>query len=308
MAADAMVGHHHPESRGYMPPAEVLRDPVGSVADAWRLSVARPRDGYAPAYAPVIVPADGELLRFPRGNRVVVVAVFALPEDTTHHAAHEHPRFQPPEPFEGLGPQAGLFLASPASGELHEARRAGATEGALVLEAPAADYLASVEVWDPGRGYAARLRQGVRGSATAAVSLSDLMLLDGPLPDGARLEDAIPHARKPGMVASGEPLSFAWEVHGFGVHAEAIAYRVSLARESRGLLRNLGEWLGVSRPDEPVRIAWEEPAPAMSGPSFRTLTLDLPELDDGEYLLRLELSSAGRSTLLSERRLQVGNR
>jgi hypothetical protein len=307
MTPDAMVGHHHPESRGYMPPAEVLRDLAGSTAGVWRLSVARPRDGYAPAYAPVILPLEGELLRFPRGDRMTVVAVYALPDDTTHHAKHEHPPFEPPEAFRGRSLEAGLFLTNPAGDEVHEARRSDAPQGALILDAPSGDYFASLEVWDPGRGFAARLRLGVKASTPATVSLSDLMLLEGPLADTARLEEAVTHARQPGAVPSGEPLSFGWEVFGLGDRSEAIAYRVSLARESRGLLQNLGQWLGVSRPEEPVRISWEEPGPA-AGPSFRTLTVDLPQLDDGEYLLRLELDSPGRATLSSERRLQVRNR
>jgi hypothetical protein len=308
LAPDAMVGHHHPESRGYMPPAEVLRNPLASSADVWRFSVDRPRDGYAPSYAPVIVPLQAEVLRFPRGSRLAVLAVYALPEDTTHHAAHGHPPFEPPASFRGLPLESGLFLLSTSRDSLIEVRRSSAPLGALLLDAPNGEYLASVEVWDPARGFAARLRQGMGTPTGGPVTLSDLLLLDAPLPDSTSLEEAALHARTPGTVSPGERISVGWEVHGLGQRAEIVSYRMSLARESRGFLRSVGEWLGVARAEEPLRIAWEESGPSAPGPSFRSVTLELPDLDPGRYRLRLELSTAGRTPLISERALEAGNR
>jgi hypothetical protein len=304
---EGLVGHHHPESRTYLPPGRVWEARTDLAASEWPLSVARPREGYTPRYAPVIVPADGELLRFPRGRTLGVVAVYRLPEDTTHHARHGHPPFEPPDASRERGVEAGLFLFPVEGGGALEVRRTGAAEGVLFLEAPAASHLASLEVWDPARGFAGRMRLGVTVPPTplGAPSLSDLVLLDRMLPDDATLATALGAIRPPGDLVPDEGLVVGWEVEAAESGFERLTYRLTLARTDRGLLRRVGEWLGIARAEEPLRLAWEEAPPQRPGPAFRTLELDVPGLEDGRYLLRLELAGDGGPAVERERTLHV---
>jgi hypothetical protein len=305
-----VVGHHHPESRVYIPPGDVLRDPAGSAKEGWRLSPARPRDGYAPAYAPVILPADGEVLRFPRGDRLVVVAAFGVPEDTAHHGPHGHPPFAPPERYRGAAAQAGFFLVPLAGGSTLEVRRDGAAPGALLLEAAAASYVASTEIWVPERGFAGRVRHGVRGLPLPldVPTLSDLVLLERALPDSVPLELAVREIRAAGVVSPGDTLAVGWEIHGLGWRSDELSYRLSVFRTDVGFFNRLGDWLGISEPAAPLRLSWEEPGPDRPGPRFRTVTLQIPPLERGEYVLRLELSTDAGATLASERALRVAPR
>jgi hypothetical protein len=302
-----MVGHHHPESRVYPPPGKVLEAPTAATNEDWPLSPSSPPDGYAPAYAPVIVPADGELLRFPRGDRVVVLATFRVPEDTTHHSRHGHPPFSRAQDQVGLPVRAGLFLVPLEAADLHQATTSGATEGALLLEAPAGRYVSSVEVWVPERGFAGRLRGGVSAPPVPldVATLSDIVLLTRALPDSVPLESAIDAVRGPGPVAPGEELVVGWELHGLGWRRDVLSYRLSLTRTDAGFFGRVGEWLGLSDPEAPLRLTWEEAGPSRPGPSFRSLAVQIPEVERGEYVLRLEVSGSAGPPIATERTLRV---
>jgi len=306
LGMDAAIGHHHPESRRYLPPGEALRSPEATAPSAWRMSEPGARDGYAPSYAPVILPADGELLRFPRGDRVVVIAPYALPDDTSHHASHDHPPFAPTEEMVGLPTQAGLFLLPVQGDAFLEARRAG-ERGTLMLEAPSGAYLASLEVWSPERGLAGRQRQGLVAlrPPPGVPSLSDLALLDGLPPDFATLADAAPRFRLPDPFTPEEPIVIGWEVFDERQGATVLTYRLRLEREGPGLVRRVGELLRLLRPEEPHALEWEEDAGGPPGPRFRSLSLDLPDLNEGTYRLRLEVSAPGGVPVVSERTITV---
>jgi hypothetical protein len=273
----------------------------------WPLSRARPREGYAPPYAPVIVPADAELLRFPRGDRVVVVAAFDTPADTTHHAGHEHPAFVAPERYRGDSVQAGLFLVPLEGGPVLEARRAGARSGALLLEAPAGRYLAAAEIWLPQEGFAGRTRVGLDAAPTRQLTVSDLILLQRALPDSVALEEAVADARPPGPVSTSEEFAVGWEVFGPLTGGEVLSYQLSITGAGAGFFRRIGQWLKLAGREEPVRLSWQDSGPRGGGSAgvFRTLSLQIPQLDPGEYRLRLEVTPRSGPPLASERLIRV---
>jgi hypothetical protein len=304
--ADAMLGHQHPEGRGYLPPGRVLEAPAALAPGDWPLSRARPREEYAPAYAPVIVPADAEVLRFPRGDRVVVVAVLATPVDTTDHSRHEHPAFVPAERYRGQPAEAGLFLVPLDGGATLEARRPGASSGAVLLEAPSGRYLASAEVWLPERGLAGRTRVGLDAPPTRQLTVSDLMLLTQALPDSVPLEQAVASARPPGPVSTSEEFAVGWEISGPLARGETLAYQLSITGAGAGFFRRIGQWLKLAGREEPVRLSWEDAGPGGgSGALFRTLSLQIPDLDPGEYRLRLEVTPRSGAPIASERLIRV---
>ncbi|NIP59651.1 MAG: hypothetical protein GWM92_15100, partial [Gemmatimonadetes bacterium] len=174
LAQAAVVGHHHPESRQYVPPGEVFADPTGVAAEGWSLETERPRSAYAPSYAPRMAALPFQVGRFRRGDTLVVAAGFALPDSTpsriapaapgrTHSpSARGFPNPSPESPGLPSGPpEAGLILLSSDGSRVARARVRGRSSGAAAVRAPAGRYLASVEVWSPGDARAARGRQGV---------------------------------------------------------------------------------------------------------------------------------------------------
>jgi hypothetical protein len=159
---EGATGHKHPEGRDFMPSGDVLEDPTAAGAEDLVADRRRPRSLYAPAYAPVLLPIEAQIAVFPREGAGIVVATSYLPEDTTFHAEHDHPR-----PWSEAGDQAhmpeqiGIF-ALPAGGGAPSFRAtASGSEGALMLELPVGAYVVSSESWSPPLRRAGRFRAGV---------------------------------------------------------------------------------------------------------------------------------------------------
>ncbi|MFP3947953.1 MAG: hypothetical protein ACLFWG_04415 [Longimicrobiales bacterium] len=86
-----IVGHHHPESRHFLPPGPALSDPFGFEGPGW-VADADPEGGsgadeaataYAPPYAPDLRFEPFQIARFRRGEEMIVVAGYRVPPDTT---------------------------------------------------------------------------------------------------------------------------------------------------------------------------------------------------------------------------------
>ena len=316
-----VVGHHHPESRVYVPTGEALADPAASRPGAWGTGRQESRTGHAPEYAPVTLPGEGQVAVFPRADRVVVVASHALPDDTTYHGKHDHAtRDSVGAPWRGLPPETGLFLVpvgdpaglapDPAPGGppgLLETRRRGSAGGVLVLEAPAGAYVASLEGWSPADRRAGRIRRGVRAPTTPpdVPTVSELLLLADTGRTGETLEEAAPRALPRSWLRHGDPLVLGWEVHGLGWRPETVAYRLTVEDDRGNLLQRAGRFLGLLGDPARQTLAWQEPAPTQPRPHFRSVSLSLPALDPGTYTVRLEVRTAGREPLVTERELEI---
>jgi tetratricopeptide (TPR) repeat protein len=305
---DQIVGHKHPEGRDYMPPGAILTAPAEASAADLQADLHRPRSLYAPAYAPLLLPMEGQVAVFPRGTRTVVVATHFLPEDTTYHATHAHPL-----PWLEPGDQAddadriGLFAVPVDGGRPTGVERSGSVDGALMLDLPTGAYVLSSESWSPALRRAGRFRVGVpeRPAPEDIATLSDLLLLrpSHPGPNGleAAVELALPMAR----IRAGQPFSLAWEIVGLGFRAEALSFEVSVTRTDRSFFQRVGRFLGLGDGSRPLTLAWEEPGPSQPGPVFRSLDLDVPSLDEGRYEIRLVLKTTGRSDAVTTSRFRV---
>jgi hypothetical protein len=302
---DKVIGHKHPQGREYLPRGAALADPGRAGPEELRAGTRRPRSLYAPEYAPVLLPMDGQIAVFPRVGETVVVATHFLPEDTTFHAGHAHalPWLDPGDQA-GDPDRIGLFLLPVEDGPGRPSRtigvdRVGRSDGALSLTVTAGSYVVSAESWSPSRRRAGRLRFGLRVAEAVedVASLSDLLLL-APGADPPTLEAALDHALPSLRLAPDETFAVAWEVGGLGFRAEDMSFHISVERTGRGTLRRIGEFLGLADRPRPLTLAWEEPAPAEPGPSFHAVDLDLPPLDPGDYEIRLTLRTADRSDVV----------
>jgi len=180
-------------------------------------------------------------------------------------------------------------------------RLAGATEGALSLTAAAGDYLLSLEAWESTSGRAGRVREGITTDTIAPdlATLSDLVVLWGTEILPQDLDGAVPFMMASLEVVSGRQIAVGWEVFGLCWRADLLAFDLSLTRNDGGSFSTIGRWLGGGE-DETVRVGWSEP-----GAWFRAVNLDLPDLDPGAYLLRLEAGIQGREPLVGTRTLEI---
>lgn len=298
---DDVVGHDHPMGRDYMPKGSTLADPVAH-PEAFHPRVRAPKSLYAPDYAPVLLPMEGQVAIFPRGRTMLVVASHFLPEDTTYHADHGHPLpwLEPGEQAD-MPDRRGLFAWSvddPA--ERSGVESMGSTDGASLLEISAADHVLSVESWSPALRKAGRLRVGLRARAVPddVAALSDIVLLRPVEAAPGRLHDILDLVLPTATIQTGAPIAIAWEVAGLGFRPETLGFEVSVEPAGRGVFDRIGDFLGVTEAPNPLIVSWEEAGPTEPGPLFRYLSLGPAELDPGDYRIRLVLRTAGRSEVV----------
>jgi hypothetical protein len=303
-----ITGHKHPEAREYMPSGEALANATTPDAAEFLADRSRPRSVYAPPYAPVIMPMEGQVVSFPRVDRVVVVATAFLPADTSFHADHDHERpWMEPGDQAGMPAQIGLFAVPLAGGRMIEQTLTGSADGVLLLDLPPGGHVISVESWSPERRLAGRFRKGLDLEAVPpdVAALSGLLLLEGDRPTPESLHEALPAALPRPEIRPGQPLAIAWEVAGLGFRSETLRFEVSVERTDRNILRRLGDLLGLSERPPSLALSWEEPGPDHPTPHFRHLGLALPPLDPGAYEITLTLRTAGRSDAVTRQPFEV---
>ena len=305
---DRIVGHKHPEGRDYLPPGRALGAPVA--ADPGWMTADRtwPRSLYAPPYAPVILPMDGQVAIFPRGRSFAVVTTHYLPPDTTRYVREGLVRpWMDPGAQDTIPDVAGLHLAEARTGKRIGQAVSDAIAGGLMLEARAGEYVLSVEAWSPGLRRAGRLRTGVsyHPRPEDIPVLSDLLLIEGGGEPPVDLESAIGTALPTAHVAERERLGIVWEVSGLDFRAESLAFDLSVGRIDRGLLSRLGGFLGLSDGPRPLVLRWQEVGPDEPSVVFRHLDLDLPDVSPGRYEIRLTLRTTGREPVRAVRTFEV---
>ena len=311
LRSSAVIGHHHPESRQYVPPGRVFALPLHFEAEEWTLEPERPQASYAPAYAPRLEAEGFQVGVFRRGEEMIVVAGYGLPPDPA--AAGEEDEASPAASDTAVstlsGPtRAGLFLLNPDSAGRLQARTEGIDSGGLSLRAPAGRYMASMEVWSPRRARAARVRAGVgmRPLPPDVAALSDLLLLNPGDELPRELASAVPRVRARLQACPGETVAVGWEVYGLGLQRESVAFRLRLRRTDRGFFERAGEIFGLGGSGTPVSLEWTEPGPERLRPFFRAVNVTLPpDLEPGTYDLSLEVRLQGRSPLTADRALRV---
>jgi hypothetical protein len=322
-----IVGRHEPGGIDYVPPGQVLERPSEAPEGLWQIEAAKPRSAHRAPYAPDMAAFEAQTARFRRGDSLLVVAAFqpasAAPSRATVREASQPSPQQPfggPDPF-GPGSavarvaagdptsgdvKSGLFLVSAVDGTIHDTRGESAF-GVLTHMAPPGQYLLSIEGHNEAAGFGWRNRHGVGQNALplGLAAVSDVLLLEpeGELPN--TLDEAVPHAKKGVRVGPGEPIRLAWEVYGLGL-GEVATVAIGFDQGAPSILRIAGQFLGLLQPDgEPVLMSWEDAGPDALGTVFRSVDLQLPDLERGEYTIYVEVQLQGREAMVSNRRLYI---
>jgi hypothetical protein len=307
-----IIGHHSPHSRGYLFPEEFLPSPSEIPPESWITAPREARTWYAPPYAPDFRALETQVGRFRRGDEMLVVGAYQeVPTTAADSAlmAPDEPNAFTPRAADAQGGgsplQAGLFLVPVDSGSAAEVR--GTQEaGVFTLHAPPGRYVSSLEVFDAADKRAWRARQGVQQVplVPGLVAVSDLLILDQGAQLPASLDEAIPHVRRGVRIRRGERFVVVWEVYGLRVQDPA---RVTLGftKGRPGFLQRVGKFLGMLEPDQPVQVTFEDTGTDAVQTVFRSVALQLPDLEPGEYTLHLRLDLSGREPAIASRPIIV---
>lgn len=299
-----MTGHHHPKSRGYLFPEEFLESPSDIPPESWITAPREARTWYAPPYAPEIRGLETQVGRFRRDDAMLVVGAYRPTVPGADGSGRVVSAWGPDGVIEGT-PHAALFLIAEDGAEPAFVRGDDA-EGVLTLRASPGRYVSGLEVVDLEGRQAWRARQGVvqLPLTPGQVGVSDLMILREGAPIPESLEEALSYVRPGVRVRRGERFPVLWEVYGLGV-LEPVRVTIGFSRGRPGFLERVGEFLGVIQPDQPVDVTFEDRGPDVVQAVFRSLELQLPDLDPGEYTLHLRLELDGRTPLTASRPIVV---
>ncbi len=302
-----MIGFHHPKSRGYLFPEDFLESPSDIPAESWITAPREARTWYAPPYAPEMRGLETQVGRFRRGDRMLVVGAYRPTVPSDEAPGGFAPAWGPSGVSDPIS--AGLFLVDEDGAREPEGVRGRAPEGVLTIESRPGRYVSGLEVFDAVGRRAWRARQGVVQEPLihGMVDVSDLMILkeNSPLPDS--LADALPHLRPGIRVHPGERLPVLWEVYGLGV-LEPVRVTLGFSEGRPGFMTRVGDFLGVIEPDRNVDITFDDTGPEEEQAVFRSIEIELPDVDPGEYTLHLRLELAGREPLTISRPILVDPR
>ena len=300
---DAWSAHHHPKSRGYLFPEAFLESPSDIPPESWITAPREARTWYAPPYAPEVRGLETQVGRFRRDDQMLVVGAYR-PTVPAEDGAGVMSAWGPSGVVEG-DPIAAFFLVSELTGDDVYVRGEEA-EGVLTLQTWPGRYVSGLEVIDVEGRQAWRARQGVVQSPLipGLVGVSDLMILreGAPLPE--TLDEAIPHVRPGVRLRAGERFGVVWEVYGLRVQ-EPVRVTIGFSEGRPGFLERVGDFLGVIEPDETVEITFDDTGPDEVQSTFRSIEIELPDLDPGAFTLHLRLDLPGREPVVTSRPIIV---
>ncbi len=301
-----VLGHHNPKSRGYLFPEKFLSSPSDIPPESWITAPREARTWYAPPYAPDFRALESQIGRFRRGDEMLVVGAYrpATPLPEGVEAANE-PAFGTPLDAVDGPVKSALFLVPEDGGALSEVRGTDA-HGVFTLRAPPGKYVSSLEVLDSAGKRAWRARQGVRQDAMVPglVAVSDLLILNPDTPLPTTLDEAVPNVRPDVRVHLGERFTVVWEVYGLKVD-QAAQVTLGFTKGRPGFLARVGDFLGLLEPEQPVEVSFQDTGSDQVQSLFRSVVLQLPDLDPGEYTLHLKLELPGRSPAITSRPIVV---
>lgn len=271
---------------------------------------------YRPVTVTVAFDMPHQLVRF-RGSE----------PDLTRVEIYAAPPLDSLEAAPGSSLHAGIFLFDPDYRPLWSHRdtvEVGDVPVGLTytLDLGTAEYRYGVEARTYGPESearpAVRARESLEipGFPPGELSVSDLLLADAirplePSPD--RREQLRIWPSRTLRFASGAPVHLYFEIYGLDTGEEGLArYRVDLAVEDARqrnvvdrVLRGVVELFSRGREREP-RVSWERVVAVSGDRAMDYLSVELPELDPGEYVVRLQvMDSATGESVERERRFQI---
>lgn len=287
----SIVGHDPVPSFNFAP-VEAMFDSLASAQDdAWDLHARTAESRFAPHGVRRIVPVRMQLARFRRGDSTLAVATFRAVDDSIRE------------------PTSAVFAATLRDGTTHVAE-ADLRSGVAMLMLEQTPELVGIEVEDSTTGTLARSRALFRPSgADSGLAVSDLLIFrvehGAPESLAAALDLAVPSD----TVSRRRPIGIYWETSGITNAGESLDLSVTVERIDRSWLRGMRQRLKMEDPDSPLKLRWSDARPDPSGAAVsRAITLDLGNLEPGQYRITLALTRADGTEVRSAREIELTDR
>jgi hypothetical protein len=274
----AITGHEREPGYHFFltqPPPDSLALITDSVFDIYQFP---PREQYAPTYSRAFVRLDAQVARFRRGDSTKVVAAYDVSADTifgkTKFAAA----------LVAMGDEA----TSPAMTRLDESPM----RNVLTVSTPWKSQLIGVELLAQDSA-AARWRSGFAEIPldSGAISVSDLLFVDGAPSLPGNLEEAVPRAHGGTKFQHDQKIGLYWELYGRAPADSALPISLTITPVDESLLRRTFRALRIAPRLSPINIRWQENG-ASGVLSARSVVLDLSLVPAGKYAVKLEVGNA----------------
>jgi hypothetical protein len=289
-----VVGQEPTPSLDFVPATSALATPDSADASDWTLHDPLAQSRYAPRYARSVADLDHQIAFFRRdSDSALVVAAF----DATAATGFERDTIA-----------AALAVALPSSPDSARVTTVPATRrrGVLTTVSAWGPQIVSVEARDSLARRVARARGVARPpSSGGRVTISDLLLFDGPSNLPTTLDEAAARARGSLRVDRTTPVGVYWEMYGVSPAGEPLAYRLTVTRERASWYRRAAEKLGVVERRAPVRMQWDEPSVRPGAARSRALAVDFSTLPEGRYRIELTLEASSLTVASASRVVDV---
>ena len=292
------IGHERTPSHDFMPTDSALRRPFTAKPDDYPFNARYAQMRYAPLYAPGgFQELGGQFVRFRRGDSTLLVGAYVL----EGKARYERGKTRTALTLE-RGPEQRISRmvkdGQPLRGAV--AVNAGVFRDTL---------LASLEILSETRKFAGRMRTGVTPIEPDA-RMSDLLLLSvrasdaasAGLADIATLESVLTSALGGTDIGDGQSFGLFWEY--YGGPGATVTISITPTDTASGF-RRLGSIFRLGGPTaNGASLRIPDPAQPDGGPG-RRMTLTMPEVKPGRYLLAVQITAPGEPTARREIMLRV---
>lgn len=284
----SVVEHEAVPSFAFAPQEALLDTSATATDDAWDLRAKFAESRFAPRLVERVSPLSMQLARFRRGDSTLLVAAYAAVADSLGTGSVS---------TIGATLDDGTTVVAPAAERIGHAR-------VTLARSP---RLAGVDVADSTTRTLARARAlyavPVR---TNGLALSDLLLYRPGAAPPESLDSALVVAIAGDTVARTAPVGIYWETYGVAQGGEALDVSVTVERIDRSWLRGVRQRIGLADKDSPLRLRWNDARPPRAGAAAsRAISLDLANLEPGQYRVTVALGRAGAETASNARVIQL---
>lgn len=282
----SVIGHEPTPSFDFMPAPLAMDKPIGATAADWPLKRKTARMRYSTRYAGGYGVLPHQWARFRRGDSTLVAGGYRLVRDLEMGKA-PYTAALTLDGFDGHAPR--------------QARKDSASAaGALLVSMGTTPMLASLEVLAPVGKRAARVRETVRPLAPNA-QLSDYLVLTRGDPSATpTLERSAQTAYGSLEIEGGTAIGLYWEIYRQSTPLTPLSISIKATRIGASFLQKLGSSIGLSKAVTPVAIKYGDNG-RQDGGFGRSLTINFPQVPDGEYDLTIAISGAGASDSTTQR-------
>lgn len=282
----SVIGHEPTPSYDFMPNQSVIDNPLSATDADWNLRDPKARMRYSPRYGVGYRPLPHQIARFRRGDSTLVAGGYRMVRELEMGRA----------PYTA----ALTFDALNGAPPRQIIKDSATAAGALLLPMGTTPMLASLEVLAPANRRAARVRTTVQ-PLPAGARLSDyLVLVRGDPSATPSLERSAATAYGSLEIEGGTAVGLYWEVYRPANTTTPLSTSIRATRIGASFFQKLGSSIGLSKAITPVSIRFADNG-RPDGGFGRSLTINFPQVPDGEYQLTLIVAGGGQTDSTTQR-------